>query len=169
MKIEIPDEYFNEEELKNTPQRYKRFLKEWLEDSNNFTFTVFDKPKNVDQMITVKDIQLYSMCAHHLLPFYGKVHIGYLPSKKICGLSKLARVVDKFAHKPQLQEALTQQIADYLQDQLQPMGLMVVVEAEHLCMSMRGIKRPNHKTITSAIKGMFIHKDIKDEFLGGLK
>ena len=169
MKIEIPDKYFNTEELKNTPKRYKRFLDEWLEESNNFKFTIFPKPKGVDQMVVVKDIYFYSMCAHHLLPFIGKARIGYLPSKKICGLSKLARVVDKFAHKPQLQEALTQQVADFLEKELEPIGLMVVFEAEHMCMSMRGIKRPGHKTITSAIKGVFIQSNIKNEFMEVIK
>jgi len=169
MKIEIPDKYFNTEELQNTPKRYKRFLNEWLKESNNFKFTIFPKPEGLDQMVIVKDISFYSMCAHHLLPFVGKAHIGYLPSKKICGLSKLARVVDKFAHKPQLQEVLTQQIIDFLNKELEPIGLMVILEAEHMCMSMRGVKRAGHKTITSAIKGMFQHKDIKDEFMGVIK
>jgi len=165
MKIEIADKYFNKEELKNTPDRYKRFLNEWLEDSQDFKCTVFEKPKNVDQMIITKDINFYSMCSHHLLPFIGKVHFAYIPIKKICGLSKVARVVDKFAHKPQLQEALTQQIADYLEKILEPLGLMVIIEAEHLCMSMRGIKRPGHSTITSALKGDFTNNETRTEFL----
>lgn len=169
MKIEIPDRFFNTEELKNTPKRYKKFLNEWLKESNNFKFTMFPKPDGLDQMVIVKDISFYSMCAHHLIPFVGKAHIGYLPNKKICGLSKLARVIDKFAHKPQLQEALTQQITDFLDKELEPIGLMVILEAEHMCMSMRGIKRPGHKTITSAIKGIFQHKDVKDEFMEVIK
>lgn len=169
MKLEIPNEFFNEEELKNTPNRHKKFLKEWLEDSNNFTFTTFKKPENVDQMIIVKDIPFYSMCSHHLLPFIGKCHIAYLPGDKIAGLSKFPRVVDKYAHRPQLQERLTQQVADFLQKELEPLGLMVIMEAEHMCMSMRGIKKIGSKTITSAIKGMFIHNDIKSEFMELIK
>ena len=165
MKIEIPDEVFSDEELKNTPNRYKKFLKEWLVDSQDFKFTTFPKPKGMDQMIVIKDIPFYSMCSHHLLPFIGKAHIGYIPNKKICGLSKVARVLDKFAHRPQLQERLTQQVVDYLDKELEPVGVMVVLEAEHLCMSLRGIKRPNHKTVTSAIKGMFIQNNIKSEFM----
>jgi|TARA_R100000501_G_C2631216_1_gene127163 GTP cyclohydrolase I len=169
MELLIPDKFFNKEELTNTPKRYKKFLKEWLEESNNFKFTTFDKPQNLDQMIIVKDISFYSMCSHHLLPFVGKCHIAYLPGDKIAGLSKFPRVVDKYAHRPQLQERLTQQIADYLQKQLQPLGLMVIMEAEHMCMSMRGIKKQGSKTVTSAIKGMFIHNNIKSEFMELIK
>jgi len=165
MEITIPDEYFSDEELKNTPIRYQRFLDEWLKDSSKFNFTVFPKPEGLDQMITVIDIDFYSLCSHHLAPFIGKASIAYIPNEKICGLSKLARVVDKFAHKPQVQERLTQEIADYLIEQLHPLGLMVILEAEHLCMSMRGIRRPGHKTITSAVKGLFNHENVKNEFL----
>ena len=165
MEITIPDEYFSDEELKNTPIRYQRFLDEWLRESNNFKFTVFPKPEGLDQMVTVKNIDFYSLCSHHLAPFIGKASIAYIPNEKICGLSKLARVVDKFAHKPQVQERLTQEIADYLIEQLSPLGLMVVLEAEHLCMSMRGIRRPGHKTITSAVKGLFTQAQVKSEFL----
>ena len=164
MIIELPDSLFNEEELKNNPKRYKRFLDEW--NKNDFKFTTFPKPKGLDQMIIVKDISFYSMCSHHLAPFFGKVSIGYIPNQKICGLSKLARVVDKFARKPQLQEKLTQEITDFLQENLEPVGLMVVIEAEHLCMSMRGIKKPQHKTVTNAIKGIFIQPSVKQEFMG---
>jgi len=169
MKINIPDNCFNKEELKNTPKRYSKFLKEWLEESNDFTFTTFNKPNGLDQMIIVKDISFYSMCSHHLIPFYGKVHIGYLPGTKIAGLSKFPRVVDKYAHRPQLQERLTQQIADFLDKELEPLGLMVIMEAEHMCMSMRGIKKIGSKTITSSIKGMFIQPSLKNEFMELIK
>ena len=165
MKIEIPDCYFNAEERKNTPQRVQRFWDEWLNKSHDFQFTTFKNP-GYDQMISEVQIPLYSMCSHHLLPFIGFAHIAYVPNKKICGLSKLARVVDKFAHCPQIQERLTQQIADYLEDRLNPKGVAVMIEAEHLCMSCRGVRKVGAKTITTALKGKFhTEKGVKEEFL----
>jgi len=164
MKFEIDDKYFNEEELKNTPERWKRFLDEWLNKSKDFEFRVFDNP-GYDEIISVTHIPFYSMCAHHLLPFIGTAHVGYVPNDKICGISKLARVVDMFAHRPQLQERLTMQIRDYVNEKLNPKGVMVVLEAEHLCMSMRGIKKPGHRTKTSALCGVFENKDTRNEFL----
>lgn len=109
------------------------------------------------EMVLVKDIPLYSVCEHHLLPFMGRVHVGYIPSKdgRICGLSKLARVVDVFAKRPQVQERLTSQIADTIIENLKPQGVIVVIEAEHLCMSMRGVKKPGALTMTSAVRGIF--------------
>ena len=109
-----------------------------------------------DEMVLVKDIPIYSMCEHHLLPFFGNAHIAYIPKNgKITGLSKLARVVDMTAKKPQLQERLTSTVANILMDKLDAQGVMVVIEAEHMCMSMRGIKKSGSKTITSAIRGIF--------------
>lgn len=109
------------------------------------------------EMVLVKDIPLYSVCEHHLLPFMGRVHVGYIPSKdgRICGLSKLARVVDVFAKRPQVQERLTSQVADTIIEHLKPQGVIVVIEAEHLCMSMRGVKKPGALTMTSAVRGIF--------------
>jgi GTP cyclohydrolase I len=109
------------------------------------------------EMVLVKDIPLYSVCEHHLVPFMGRAHVGYIPSKdgRICGLSKLARVVDVFAKRPQVQERLTSQIADTIVANLKPQGVIVVIEAEHLCMSMRGIKKPGALTMTSAVRGIF--------------
>lgn len=172
MNLTIEDKFFNEEELKNTPDRYKRFLEEWLVHSNNFSFTVFENP-GYDEMIIVKDISFYSMCSHHLVPFFGVAHFGYIPGKKICGLSKIPRTVDKYAHKPQVQEKLTVEIMQALTQKLQPKWAMLVMEAEHLCMSMRGIKKPGAKTITNTI---WVHpefkpkyQDIKQEFLKMIK
>lgn len=150
MRFEIPDEYFSDEELKNTPERFKRFLKEWLIDSHDFDFTTFENPK-YDEMIMITNITFYSLCSHHLVPFFGKAHIAYIPDKKLAGLSKFSRVVDKFSHKPQIQEKLTVEILDFLKKELDPHWAMVILEAEHLCMSMRGIKKPGHVTITNAI------------------
>jgi GTP cyclohydrolase I len=112
------------------------------------------------EMVVLKDIPFYSMCEHHLLPFFGVAHIGYIPdaSGRVVGISKLARVVDIFAHRPQIQERMTTQIADAIMDGLQPQGVVVVCQAEHLCMVMRGVKKPGTNIITSAIRGLFRHR-----------
>lgn len=109
------------------------------------------------EMVLVRDIPLYSVCEHHLLPFIGRAHVAYIPGKsgRICGLSKLARVVDVFAKRPQVQERLTSQVADTIVKNLDPAGVIVVIEAEHMCMSMRGVKKPGSETITSAVRGIF--------------
>lgn len=106
-------------------------------------------------MVIEKDILFYSMCEHHLLPFFGKVHIGYIPCDKVVGLSKLARTVEVYARRPQIQENLTVEIANAIEEFLNPKGLMVMIEAEHMCMTMRGIQKPGTKTITYAVKGDF--------------
>lgn len=109
------------------------------------------------EMVLVRDIPLYSVCEHHLVPFLGRAHVAYIPGKhgRICGLSKLARVVDVFAKRPQVQERLTSQIADTIVEHLDPAGVIVVIEAEHLCMSMRGVQKPGSETVTSAVRGIF--------------
>ncbi|MGI5881274.1 MAG: GTP cyclohydrolase I FolE [Syntrophomonadaceae bacterium] len=109
-----------------------------------------------DELVLVKDIPLYSMCEHHLLPFYGKAHVAYIPrGGQVVGISKLARVADAYAHRPQLQERLTSQIADCIYDTLKPYGVGVVIQAEHMCMTMRGIRKPGSLTVTSAVRGIF--------------
>ena len=110
-----------------------------------------------DEMIMIKDVPLYSMCEHHLIPFVGVAHVAYIPNEKgqITGLSKLARVVDVLAKRPQVQERLTTQVADAIEKALEPRGVLVVIEAEHLCMSMRGVQKPGSKTVTSAVRGIF--------------
>lgn len=163
MKLELPDSLFNEEELQNTPNRYAGFLTEWA-GNNNFNFTVFDNP-GYDQMVILKDIDFSSLCSHHLLPFHGVAHVGYIPGSKICGISKLARVVDKFASRPQIQEQMTQEIADFIEEQLQPKGVMVIVSAQHDCMRIRGVKKQNSHMVTSAIKGEFKNAEARNEFL----
>lgn len=146
------------EGLFETPERVARMyeeifcgLKQNAADHLNVTFS-----ENHEEMILVKDIPIYSMCEHHLLPFYGFAHVAYIPKGgRITGLSKLARVVESYAKRPQLQERLTSQVADTLMDKLIPRGVMVVIEAEHMCMTMRGIKKAGSMTITSAVRGIF--------------
>lgn len=150
--------WFNEEELENTPRRIKDFYREWYENSKYDKFTLFDNGGNrgsiykYDQFIVLKNITLHSMCSHHMLPFIGMAHIAYLPGEKILGVSKLSRVVKKFASKPQIQEQLTQEIADYLYDVLRPRFLIVVIEAKHTCMIIRGVKEHDSEMVTSAIR-----------------
>ncbi len=145
------------EGLLETPSRVARMYEEifsGLETDPERFLKVFSEEKN-DEMVVVRDIPLYSMCEHHLLPFVGKAHIVYIPREgKVIGLSKLARIVDCFARRPQIQERLTSQIADFLMDRLEPHGVAVVIEAEHLCMTMRGARAAGAKTKTSALRGV---------------
>lgn len=144
------------EGLVETPSRVARMYEEifsGLEDNPERHLKLFNETGN-EEMVVVRDIPLYSMCEHHLIPFMGKAHIAYLPSDgKVIGLSKLARIVDCFAKKPQLQERLTAQIADFLEENLNPLGVAVVIEAEHLCMTMRGARASGAQTRTSALRG----------------
>lgn len=147
------------EGLLETPARVARMYEEVFagltEDPARHFETTFDE--HHEEMVLVRDIPFYSMCEHHLVPFFGKAHVAYIPAAdgRVCGLSKLARLVDAYARRPQVQERLTTQIADTLIEQLDPQGVIVVMEAEHMCMSMRGVKKPGSKTITSAVRGAF--------------
>lgn len=149
----------NREGLLETPARVARMYEECFaglhQDPAVHFETLFDE--HHDEMVIVHDIPFFSMCEHHLVPFFGKAHIAYLPSEsgKICGISKLARLVEVYARRPQVQERLTSQVADTLVEQLNPRGVAVVMEAEHLCMSMRGVKKPGAKTVTNAMRGIF--------------
>ena len=131
------------------------------------TDALFEEKYN--QMVIVKDIDFFSMCEHHMLPFYGKAHVAYIPNGYITGLSKMARVVDIFSHRLQVQERLTQQIKDCIQDTLKPMGVMVVVEAKHMCMQMRGVEKQNSITTTSAFSGAFEQAKTREEFMNLLR
>jgi GTP cyclohydrolase IA len=151
------------EGLTQTPARVARALNEQfaglrLAPADVLT-TVFDADH--EEMVLVRDIELYSTCEHHLLPFFGRAHVGYIPNEKgqITGLSKLARLVDVYARRPQVQERMTSQIADAMMDTLEPRGAIVIIEAEHLCMSMRGVRKPGAKTVTSAVRGSFLNSE----------
>lgn len=146
------------EGLLDTPERVARMYEEvfsGLEDDPRRYLKFFEQSTDGDEMVIVRDIPLYSMCEHHLLPFIGRCHIAYLPRNgKIIGLSKFARIVDCFARRPQVQERLTSQIADFLEKELSPYGVAVIIEAEHLCMTMRGARAAGSATQTSALRGM---------------
>lgn len=125
---------------------------------------LFDVP--YDEMVVVKDIEFFSMCEHHMLPFYGKVHVAYIPGARVIGLSKIPRIVDMFARRLQVQERLTQEIAEVLQEVLNPVGVGVIIEARHFCMMMRGVEKQHSGTVTSAMLGDFrVRKETRDEFL----
>lgn len=147
------------EGLQRTPFRVAKMYEEIFagmnEDPAQHFEVTFDE--HHEEMILVKDIPFYSMCEHHLVPFFGHAHVAYIPrvDGRICGLSKLARLVDAYAKRPQVQERLTSEIADTLIEYLEPQGVIVVLEAEHMCMSMRGVKKPGAKTTTSAVRGIF--------------
>ena len=145
--------------LADTPARVARMYAEQFaglrQRPEDVLTTVFDSEH--DEIVLVRDIEMYSMCEHHLVPFFGRAHIGYIPNGKgeITGLSKLARLVDVYARRPQMQERMTCQVADALMHILEPRGVIVVLEAEHLCMSMRGVRKPGARTVTSAVRGAF--------------
>jgi GTP cyclohydrolase I len=141
-----------DENLAETPRRMARALIE-LTSGPDFELTTFPNEAGYDELVLVRDISLQSVCEHHMLPFVGVAHIGYLPGERILGLSKFARMVELHARRPQTQERLTQRIADHLQDQLAPRGVGVVIEAEHTCMSLRGARSPGARTTTSALFG----------------
>lgn len=156
--------------LRDTPRRVAKAYRETFgglyQRAEDVLTTTFDVGH--DELVLVKDIELYSTCEHHLTPFHGVAHIGYIPSEdgRITGLSKLARLVDVFARRPQVQERLTVQIAEALVSILKPRGVIVVIEAEHLCMSMRGIRKPGAKTVTSAVRGMLHRPATRAEAMG---
>ncbi len=158
MILEAIGEDPEREGLQNTPNRVARMYSEIFAGMNSdpreflkVSFTEFH-----DELVLVKDIPLYSICEHHLLPFYGKAHVAYIPrGGKVVGISKLARVAEAYALRPQLQERLTSQIADCIYDSLRPFGVAVVIAAEHMCMTMRGIRKPGALTVSSAVRGIF--------------
>ena len=167
--LELLGEDVEREGLTKTPERVAKamqFLTQgYFQDGEEIVQTaVFTEPYS--QMVLVKDIELFSLCEHHMLPFIGKAHVAYIPNGKITGLSKVARVVETYARRLQVQERLTEQIRDCIQDSLKPMGVAVVIEAMHTCMSMRGVEKSNAITTTSAFSGIFLKSDkTRNEFL----
>ena len=154
--------------LVETPARVAKMYLELfggLEEGAEPKVTLFPNDEHYTAMVIEKDIPFYSMCSHHLIPFYGHAHMAYIPNEKIIGLSKMPRIVDFYAHRPQLQERLTEQVAGFLSEKLSPQGVMVVIEARHLCVEMRGIKKPGALTVTSAIRGIFYNRPVREEFL----
>jgi GTP cyclohydrolase I len=151
-------EDLNREGLKDTPKRvanmYEEILSGHSDDPEQHIKSIFNE--DYDEIVLLRDIPFYSVCEHHMMPFIGKAHVAYLPSGKVLGVSKLARIVDSFAHRLQVQERLTNQIADFLMSNLNPRGVTVVIEASHSCMTIRGIKKPGSTMITSALRGIFI-------------
>ncbi|WLD91832.1 GTP cyclohydrolase I FolE [Alkalihalobacillus sp. AL-G] len=158
MILEAIGEDPEREGLLDTPKRVARMYEEVFQglnqDPSEHFQTIFGEDH--EELVLVKDIPFYSMCEHHLVPFFGKAHVAYIPKGgKVTGLSKLARAVEAVARRPQLQERITSTIADSLKDSLTPHGVMVIIEAEHMCMTMRGVKKSGSKTITSAVRGIF--------------
>ena len=156
------------EGLLETPRRvgemYKEICSGLLQDPTEVLQVGFDEDH--EEMVILKDIPFYSICEHHLLPFHGKAHVGYIPSGRVVGISKIARLVDILARRPQLQERLTSQVADMLMSNVKPHGVGVVIEAEHLCMTMRGIRKPGSRVVTSANRGIFLSRqETRNEFL----
>ena len=157
------------EGLRKTPERFEKAIKfltsgyhQNLDNVlNGATFSV-----HYDEMVVVKDIEFFSLCEHHLLPFFGKAHVAYLPSKRVLGLSKIARLVNMYARRLQIQERMTSQIADAISEKISPEGVGVIIEARHLCMQMRGVEKQHGQAVTSAMVGSFRHnKQTRDEFL----
>ena len=157
--IEGIGEDINREGLLETPDRIARMYEEIFSGIGNTAEKELSKAFTVEgnDLVLEKDITFYSMCEHHFVPFYGKAHIAYIPNGKVAGLSKLARCVEVYSKKPQLQERLTTEIADAIMEYLDAKGVMVVIEGEHMCMTMRGVKKPGSKTVTSAVRGAFEH------------
>lgn len=158
----------NREGLQDTPERVARMYEEIYagmeEDTKIHLSRTFTAQNN--EMVIEKDITFFSTCEHHLMPFYGKAHIAYIPDGKVVGLSKLARTVEVYARRPQIQEQMTAQIADAIMEHLKPKGVMVMLEAEHMCMTMRGVKKPGSKTVTMVSRGVFAEDTrMQDTFL----
>ena len=154
--------------LVETPERVAKMYLELfagLSEGAEPRVTFFPNEERYTSMVMEKDIPFYSLCSHHFVPFYGHAHVAYIPNESIVGLSKMARIVEFYARRPQLQERLTEQIASFMAEKLDPQGVMVVIEARHLCVEMRGVKKPGALTVTSAIRGIFNTKPVRKEFL----
>ncbi len=166
--IRLLGENVNREGLIKTPERVAKAMATLTRGYDMNPEAIINSAKfkeDYNQMVIVKDIQFYSLCEHHMLPFYGKAHVAYIPNGYITGLSKIARVVDVFSHRLQVQERMTTQIKECIQNALNPLGVMVVIEAKHMCMQMRGVEKQNSITTTSDISGAFNQSKTREEFL----
>jgi GTP cyclohydrolase I len=166
--LRLMDEDPEREGLLKTPERIAKAMQYLTQGYHMDAKAILESAKfheDVSEMIIVKDIELYSMCEHHMLPFFGKAHIAYIPNGVITGLSKIARVVDVYSRRLQVQERLTTQILEAIRDALQPLGVAVVIEAQHLCMMMRGVQKQNSLTTTSAFYGQFENQATRSEFM----
>ena len=167
LNLDLDDPNFNE-----TPERVAKMYMEMvhgLREGTEPKVTTFPNEGDYHHMVIEKEIPFYSMCAHHFVPFYGHAHIAYIPESRIVGLSKLPRILEFYAKRPQLQERLTEQVAEFLWSTLKPQGVMVVIEARHLCVEMRGVKKPGAMTTTSALRGCFADRKVREEFLALLR
>lgn len=167
MLLEAIGEDPNREGLLETPERISRMYEEICGGMTEDPAEVLEKTFSVDsnEMVLEKDIHFYSMCEHHMLPFFGNIHIAYIPDGKVVGISKLARTVEVYARRLQIQEQMTNQVAEAIMENLKPKGVMVLAEAEHMCMTMRGVKKPGTKTVTIACKGVFAEDEsLKTQF-----
>lgn len=160
------EDFIHDPHLKDTPERWLKMMRE-LCTPEEFKFTTFDNEEKVNEMVVVSPVPFYSLCAHHVIPFHGVAHVAYVPDSKLVGLSKIARAVKGMAKGLHVQENLTNYIAEYLQDKLEPIGVAVVMRAEHLCMAMRGVEVAGTFTTTSAMRGCFLdpEKRAREEFL----
>ncbi|MBL7711718.1 MAG: GTP cyclohydrolase I FolE [Chitinophagaceae bacterium] len=166
--ISLLGEDIEREGIQKTPERVAKAMQYITQGYQMNAREILDSAKfheSYSEMVIVKDIELYSLCEHHMLPFFGKAHVAYIPDGVITGLSKIARVVDCFARRLQVQERLTHEILDAIQESLQPLGVAVVIEAQHLCMMMRGVQKQNSVTTTSAFSGQFEKNETRSEFL----
>ena len=162
----------NDPHLIDTPQRVGRMYLEifrGLKDQEEPAITSFPNREGYSNMVIVKDIDFFSVCSHHMIPFFGKAHVAYIPGEKIVGLSKIARIVEFYARRPQLQERLTEEVVEFIEARLAPQGSIVVMEARHLCMEMRGVEKSGAMTTTSALRGCFEDQKVREEFFDLLK
>jgi GTP cyclohydrolase I len=170
--IQLLGEDVNREGLLKTPERVSKamqFLMQGYEQNPEDIIKSAMFTEDYRQMVIVKDIDFYSMCEHHMLPFFGKAHVAYIPNKKITGLSKIARIVEVYARRMQVQERMTTQIKECIQKTLNPMGVMVIIEAQHLCMQMRGVQKQHSITTTSDFTGVFEQAKTREEFINLIK
>jgi len=161
-----------DQNLANTPKRMaKMYVRELMKGC--FTempaVTIFENSKNIDSMVVLGPIRVHSLCSHHMVPFLGQAWVGYIPDQKITGISKLARIVDWFSRRPQIQEELTEQISSFIEEKLEPLGVGVYIKAQHGCMQIRGIQEPESFMTTTSLRGVFMKGEVKEEFLGYIK